>query len=124
MNADDRTMLVGKRILLVEDEFLISTMVEDMLTELGTLVVGPAATVPKALSLIRQTEIDGAVLDVNIDGTSIDEVANLLRERGIPYVLATGYGRGSNPSHVGPVLTKPYTKEMLKEALSFSLSCG
>ena len=70
--------LKGKRILVVEDEALIAVMVEDMLSEMGSIVVGPAATIEQALALARAEEIDGAVLDVNVRGERIDPVADAL----------------------------------------------
>ena len=60
--------LKGKRILVVEDEALIAVMVEDMLADLGSLVVGPAATIEAALELARREAIDAAILDVNVRG--------------------------------------------------------
>ncbi len=70
------SLVAGKRILVVEDEGLVSAMVEDMLTELGATVVGTAATIAKGLHLARTTaDIDAAVLDVNVRAERIDPVA-------------------------------------------------
>jgi CheY-like chemotaxis protein len=114
--------LADKRILLVEDEFIVAAMAEDMLTGLGATVVGPANTIAKALDLARASAIDAAVLDVNMDGSRIDPVAEALRARGIPVVFATGYGAsafGLAPD--SPVLDKPYTQEQLADALARAL---
>ena len=84
--------LKGKRILVVEDEALIAVMVEDMLTDMGSNVIGPAATIEAALRLARSEELDAAVLDVNVRGERIDPVAEALMARGVPVLFATGYG--------------------------------
>jgi CheY-like chemotaxis protein len=105
--------LAGKRILVVEDEFLVSAMVVDMLTELGAEIVGPAATISKGLALAEAADIDAALLDINVRGTRIDPVAAALRARGIPFVFGTGY-RDAMPTREVPMLEKPYTKAALE----------
>jgi CheY-like chemotaxis protein len=112
--------LAGKRILLVEDELLVSVMVVDMLTDLGAEVVGPAATVSKGVALAETAAIDAAVLDVNIRGERVDPVAEALSARGIPMVFATGY-RDVGLGHASSVIEKPYTKKALADALSHAL---
>ena len=67
--------LKDKRILVVEDEALIAVMVEDMLSDMGSDIVGPASTIDEALQLARTEAIDAAVLDVNVRGQRIDPVA-------------------------------------------------
>jgi len=114
--------LSGKRILVVEDEALIAAMVEDMLVELGAVVVGPAATIERGLALATDEEFDAALLDVNIRAARIDPVAEVLRSRGIPVVFATGYGQSAFAQSPGaPVLEKPYTQEKLATALNEAL---
>jgi CheY-like chemotaxis protein len=108
------TALAGKRILLVEDEFIIAAMAEDMLTDLGATVIGPASTVAVALRLVETSAIDAAVLDVNMDGERIDPVVEALGARSIPIVFATGYGeRTLGRAQAAPILDKPYTQEKL-----------
>jgi CheY-like chemotaxis protein len=114
--------LAGKRILLVEDEFIIAAMAEDMLTGLGATVIGPASTIATALRLAESDRIDAAVLDVNMDGERIDPVADVLRARNIPIVFATGYGDGAlGGVREAQVLDKPYTQEQLVDALARAL---
>jgi CheY-like chemotaxis protein len=111
--------LAGKRVLVVEDEAIIAAMVEDMLTELGAVVVGPAATIAQGLTLARSEAIDGAVLDVNLRSERIDPIAEALRVRGIPFIYATGYGDAVAASAGGvPVIEKPYTMEKLAKAVT------
>lgn len=111
--------LTGLKVLVVEDEMLVSMLVEDMLSELGCEVVGPAADIAEALELARDTAIDAALLDVNLGGKPIFPVADLLRERGVPYVFASGYGEaGITEDHRGaPVLQKPFREVDLAKAL-------
>lgn len=114
--------LKDKRILVVEDEALIAVMVEDMLLELGSHVVGPAATIEAALELARSAEIDAAVLDVNVRGERIDPVAEALMARGIPVLFATGYGEVRLASGVQTtVIDKPYTQDKLARGLAAAM---
>lgn len=117
--------LKGKRILVVEDEALIAVMVEDMLSEMGSIVVGPAATIEQALALARAEEIDGAVLDVNVRGERIDPVADALAERGVPMLFATGYGEVRLASGAATtVIDKPYTQEKLARGLAAAMGAA
>jgi two-component SAPR family response regulator len=109
--------LRGKRVLVVEDEALIAVMVEDMLLEMGSEVVGPAVTIEGALALARQETLDAAVLDVNVRGERIDPVAEALMARGVPMLFATGYGEVRLASGM-PVIDKPYTQEKLARGLA------
>ncbi|MPY71404.1 MAG: response regulator [Alphaproteobacteria bacterium] len=113
----------NKRILLVEDEFIVAAMAEDMLTDLGATVVGPAGTVACGLSLAETELLDAALLDVNMDGERIDPVAEALMARRVPIVFATGYGAaGVGGAEDAPVLDKPYTQEALVLALSRAMN--
>jgi len=112
-------VLSGKRVLVVEDEALIAAMVEEMLVELGVVVVGPAATIERGLALAADEKLDAALLDVNIRAARVDPVAAVLSSRGIPVVFATGYGQSAFDRSTGaPILEKPYTQEKLASALS------
>ena len=109
----------GKRILVVDDEPILALALQDMLEELGYDVVGPAFRVGPALALAGGAAIDAAILDVNIgDGDSYG-VAARLKQRRIPYLFATGYGReGLEPGHEGTaVLVKPYREKQVEAAL-------
>jgi DNA-binding response OmpR family regulator len=98
------------RVLVVEDEALVAMLVEDALLDAGFGVIGPAATVAEALDLLGQDKPDAAVLDLNLAGETSVPVADALAARGIPFVVATGYGVGGLPAgHPSvPVLAKPY----------------
>lgn len=79
------------RILVVEDSFLVVTLLEEIFAALGWLSVGPATRVADALELARTGVFDAALLDVNLNGEMSWEVARLLAERGVPFVFSTGY---------------------------------
>ena len=109
------------RVLLVEDEPLISMMLEDFIDALDRTVAGTADSVAAALPLIEAGGIDAAILDVNLRGGEKSfPIADALTERGVPFVFATG-GSGDDiaPEHRDrPRLPKPYTMDGVEEALS------
>lgn len=114
----------GGRILVVEDEPIVAMTLQDMLSDLGYEVAGPAARVPAALALVAAGGLDAAILDVNMGDGDSYSVAAALRERGIPYLFATGYGRqGIEPGHEDvPVLQKPYREAQVEAAIDTILS--
>jgi len=108
------------RVLVVEDEVMIMTLVEDMVTELGHSVAGLAASVEEAAGLAEGAEFDVALLDVNLQGQTVESVAATLARRGKPFVFTTGYGERVIPPEFQdrPMLPKPYQIEQLAEILS------
>lgn len=99
-----------RRILVVEDEALVAMLVEDALMDAGFTVLGPARTVSQALEMLKADPPDAAVLDLNLGGENSVSVADALEARGIPFLVATGYGAAGLPAHLKhiPVLPKPY----------------
>ncbi|PZM14645.1 response regulator [Rhizobium tubonense] len=112
------------RILIVEDEALVAMLLEDLLTEMGHEVVGPAFRIDEALKLARQAELDIAILDVNLSGNQSFPVADILRQRNIPFMFATGYGaEGFRDGYRNEVtLRKPYELGDLERAIATVLS--
>lgn len=110
----------NKRILVVDDEWLIAALLEDMVHELGHDVVGPAPNVVQALQLIADDAPDAAVLDVSLDGARSYPIADALAERGIPFVFLTGFATSDLPTAYGnrPILSKPIGLDMLRVSLS------
>jgi DNA-binding response OmpR family regulator len=104
------------RILVVDDEPLISMLIEDWLNELGCEVVGPARSVAHGLDLAGNAELDAAILDVNLAGENSFSVANVLKLRGIPFAFATGdSGVDRTSGFADPVLlSKPFDFEQVK----------
>jgi CheY-like chemotaxis protein len=119
-NPESAGRLRGLRVLIVEDEALIASLVEDFLIDLGCEVIGPAMHMEEAVQLAREAAIDGATLDVNIVGEKVYPVADILTERGVPFVFMTGYGAaGLRASDSGrPVLQKPYPLEHLVDIMA------
>ncbi len=111
--------VAGKRILVVEDEVIVAMLIEDILTDMGATVVGPAGRVNKALDLLGAEQVDAALLDVNLAGEMTTPVAEELRRRGIPFAFATGYGdAGLRYIDKGsPVLQKPFREGDLARVL-------
>ncbi|HEX7885356.1 MAG TPA: response regulator [Phenylobacterium sp.] len=114
--------LAGTRLLIVEDETLVAMMVEDMLSDLGCVVVDVAGTVARGLSLVGDPNLalDGAILDVNLGGEKVYPVADVLQAHRIPFIFATGYGVAGiaeGYEHV-PALAKPYDLSRLERILN------
>lgn len=112
------------RILLVEDEMLIALYIEDMLADLGFEVVGPAMRLEPALLMAREAVFDLAIVDINLANEKSFPIADALRERGIPFIFATGYGtNGLDDAYRGTrTLQKPFESEDLARAIRQVLS--
>jgi len=112
--------LRGRRVLLVEDEFLIASDLIRLLHQQGAEVLGPAATVRCALDLLLASpDADGAILDVNLRGEMAFPVADALRDRGVPFVFATGYAQDMIPERYAgvPCCEKPFDGPEIIRAL-------
>jgi DNA-binding response OmpR family regulator len=116
-----RPGLQGWRILVVEDEALVASLLEDDLLGTGAEVIGPAQSVDEALLLIAAAEgrLSAAVLDFNLNGTMVSPVADRLADLGVPFVFATGYGEGCDRGlhAAAPVLAKPFSLNRLVAAI-------
>jgi DNA-binding response OmpR family regulator len=113
-------MMTTAKILVVEDEFLVAAQIEAILRSAGWRVIGSAGTLASAVSLARKSECDAAVLDVNLRGERIDEVASILSERRIPFLFVSGYGRGNLPTGFREsveFLAKPFSDQMLVQTV-------
>lgn len=87
------------RILVVEDEFMLADDLHTELDNAGAIVLGPVATLEKAIDLItREEDIDAAILDVNLRGEMVYPAADLLVRRGTPFVFTTGYDASAIPA--------------------------
>ena len=111
---------MGQRsILVVEDEPLIAMMLEDFLESLGHSVTATCESVADALVEADKGGFDLAILDVNLKGESVWPVAERLRDKQIPFVLATGGHVDPPPPEFAnvPVIEKPYTVDRVTPAL-------
>lgn len=93
--AGEAATLRGRRILVVEDDYLLAQVLSDYLEEAEVEVIGPVGSVDEALALVENESrgFDGAILDVNLHGSKSYPIADALAERSIPFLFATGYGR-------------------------------
>ncbi|MDP1736159.1 MAG: response regulator [Caulobacter sp.] len=112
--------LRGLRVLVVEDEVLVFWLTQDMLEEMGCLVLGPMTTVAQALSAITAQEIDAAVLDINLNGQLSYPIADALARKGVPYIFVTGYDIERRPAAYrdAPALQKPLHRKDLARTLA------
>ncbi len=107
-------------ILVVEDEFLVAMQIEAALNAAGWSVIGPVGTLAAAVRLAREASCQCAVLDVNLRGERVDEVAAVLFERGIPFLFASGYGRENLPPlfrETIDFLAKPFSDQTLVQTV-------
>ena len=99
-------------------------MLEDFLETLGHSVHGNCDNVPDALAAANADGFDVAILDVNIRGVAVWPVAQRLRERNIPFVIASGGHVEAPPSAFAdvPVLHKPFTIDRITPALELAIA--
>jgi len=118
------TEIAGSRVLIVEDEPLIAMALEDVLLDMGCMVIGRVAGIADALARIGDQPIDVAILDVNVEGGQSYEVADALLGRGVPVVFTTGAGEeGVDRRYAGNVvLGKPFVPMGVLAALRQTLA--
>jgi DNA-binding response OmpR family regulator len=104
------TELNGRRILVVEDDYLVASLIQDVLEAAGCVVSGPIPRLPQAVGVAEADTCDAAVLDVNLGGNQVFPVAEVLSRRQIPFVFVTGYGPATLPDehHDRPMIRKPF----------------
>ena len=114
------------RVLVVEDEYLIRMLLEDMLADLGYAIAEAVGTIAEASRIAAAGAFDVAILDVNVEGEEVYPVADILAQRGLPFVFVTGYGEGSLPAKYRsrPSLQKPFQTEQLQATLAGLLAAA
>ena len=120
MDATGPEDLAGRRLLVVEDEYLIAREVAQALRRAGAAVIGPVPTVDAALDAVSSAGTpDAALLDINLRGEAVYPVADALAERGVPVVFATGYDARSIPDRYAalPRCDKPIETRAVIRAL-------
>ena len=102
--------LQGCKVLIVEDEFLVASLLQEMLETAGCIVAGPIPRVAEAVDAADRDTYDAAILDINVAGYRIDPVADALSRRSVPFVFVTGYSTGALPAEYAdrPRLCKPF----------------
>ena len=110
-----------RHVLLVEDEELVALDLVEALNGRGWRIVGPAATLDEAMSLVAtDIHLDAAVLDVNLRGRWVHTLAEELARRGVPFVVCTGYELvdPDNRFADAPIIAKPIVGDRVGAALS------
>jgi CheY-like chemotaxis protein len=126
MSESAKTPLTGLKVLVVEDEALVSMLLEDMLSDLGCEIVGPIMRLREALAMAEDESqaIDVAILDVNLAGERSFPVAEALERRGCLFILSTGYDDAGIEERwrARPMLRKPFLPHELERALHEALT--
>ena len=125
-SCDPARRLSGKCILIVEDEPLVALLLTDSLEEAGATIAGLAATVEEALRFSDTEAIDAVILDCNLNGRAVDDVASVLPARDVPFLFVSGYGPDGMPPGFGnaPVLGKPFAQVQLPRGGSAGRGSG
>lgn len=126
MNTGNRQMLKGLRILVVEDVGMVAMSLKAMLQELGCVVVATAARLHEAEELARHETLDGVLLDLNLAGQYTFPIADILRERKVPFIIMSGYDAGQLRSDLAeaPQMAKPFDRVALEPMLCKVLGPG
>ena len=125
VNERDNGGMAGKRILVAEDEYNIAMFLVDYLQMNDVEVVGPAGNLQALGALVDENAIDGALLDINLGGELVYPLADRLLERGIPFVLTSGYDDNVPERFADmPRCGKPYRLEALSRILADALHGG
>jgi len=119
--------LTGQHVLIVEDEVIISLDLMMILRSEGAEIIGPAPDVAVALSYIRSTTIDCALLDLQLgNGEDVSPVADLLAQAGVPFIFVTAHnGHDILSQHpLQPIVKKPYAGRDIVIAVHTALAAG
>jgi CheY-like chemotaxis protein len=113
-------MLEGLRILVAEDDWLLAEMLVGTLQAAGCVVVGPAAGLARTIELAQRSELDGALLDINLAGEMCYPAAKLLQERNVSFAFMTAYAQSAIPAPLRSAgfLGKPFTDAALLETVA------
>jgi DNA-binding NtrC family response regulator len=125
MVVANRSVGDGRRILVVEDEFMIADDIAITLEDLGYEVVGPVSTVPAAMTAIAGEKLDAVLLDANLAGTSSAPIAAELIGRNLPFIVVTGYGHlelATAELDSAPRVNKPFTSADITAALTKAIA--
>lgn len=121
--ATEAQLAKQAKLLVVEDDVLIRTLLADMLCEIGYTVAAEAASIDEALEATRKTDFDLAILDANLEGRSVSPIADALVARDIAFVFVTGYDdHGLFAYRDRPTLKKPFQIDALKRCCTSALN--
>ncbi|WP_298090050.1 response regulator [uncultured Sphingomonas sp.] len=112
--------LIGRRVLVVEDEYLLASDMANELEDAGAAVLGPVGTLDDAITAIEvDGQIDAVILDINLHGELALAAADLLLTRGIPFVFTTGYDEAAVPKRFAHIerCEKPTDMKRVTQAI-------
>jgi DNA-binding NtrC family response regulator len=119
--------LRGARVLIVEDNYVVADALRFLLEGYQCQVTAMAPNLEQAFAAVAAAPIDVAILDINLNGTSVVPLADYLGERGLRFVFVSGYGDVDLlPEHLRgrPRLDKPVEGERLMLTLSDLVAAG
>ena len=88
--------LMGRRVLVIEDEYFLADDIVQALTGLGARIVGPYADLDEATDAVeRDIAIDAAIVDINLRDGMAFPLVRVLRFRKVPLIFTSGYDRNS-----------------------------
>jgi CheY-like chemotaxis protein len=110
----------GGRVLVCDDNLLIADVVGEFLRECGLDPVGPIGRLESAIQMARERALDGAILDINLNGRPCFPICATLSARRIPFMFLTGYPAARIPIEyrAAPLVTKPFEPNEMKEILA------
>jgi CheY-like chemotaxis protein len=119
-SSDISAMMKYRRILVVEDDFLIASQFARALTSFGVEIVGPVGSLGKAIELAETADFDCALVDINLRGLDAYPVADIILRRGSPMAFVSGYDRSHLPERYKnvPLIQKPVDPAEVARALS------
>ena len=122
--APDTSIVRGQKVLVVGNSGLVALDIADILNDAGATVIGPFQLLQDAMQAADEHSFDVALLDVSVNGSAVWPLARLIRQRGLPIVLATGSSASQHPEELqdAVVLRKPYDSDTLLHRLAFALS--
>jgi two-component SAPR family response regulator len=114
------TSLNGLTIMVVEDDFLAALEIKRLVEERAGTVAGPVGRLEQAQQLAQDTSLDGAILDVKLNGSVSLPVVDDLIARGVPVILVTGYDVATLPARFvdTPRLPKPFSEVDFEETVT------
>jgi CheY-like chemotaxis protein len=116
--------LTGRRVLIVEDESMVSMIIEDALVDFGCVIVASASRFDDAADKAQSLSFDVAILDINLHGRQTLPIAEALAERGVAFLFVTGYAAATIPERLrkAPILQKPFRLDDLARTLRAAMA--
>ena len=113
----------GGRVLVCDDNLLMAEVVAEFLLECGLEPIGPVGRLESAMQMARERALDGAILDINLNGRPCFPICAILSARRIPFIFLTGYPGAAIPVEYrgAALVAKPFEPTEMKEVLAHML---